>query len=230
MRTILAALSLGAACLGSTALPAAPPVPAEASFQVGGIGFQMPLPSGYCLPRGAQVEIARLVAAGDTQNVTNLTLFPCNAPVEAEDLGEQKDYILIKTPKQAVNAEVTREALLQGMGEAFESPAFTQAMASGQFLKEAGKGVSDVVGRKVDLSGTVAPRGKDDVCAYLGGTMVVTSTIKSYTLAVGACITAVGGRILTVYWYGADERPSGVARLLVKTKGLARTVRSGTVR
>jgi hypothetical protein len=230
MRTVLAALCLGATGLGATALPAAPPAPREASFQVGGVSFRLPLPSGYCLPRGAQVEVARLVAAGDPQNVTNLTLFPCNAPVDAEGLSAQKDYILIKTPKQAVDAEVARDALLQGMGEAFESPAFAQAMASGQFLKESGKGVSDVVGRKVDLSGTVAPRGKDDLCAYLGGIMSVASSIKSYSLAVGSCITAVGGRVLSVYWYGADERPAGVARLLVKAKGLARTITSGTDR
>lgn len=230
MRPIFAMLCLGAACLGAAPLAAAGPAPRETSFNVGGVEFGLPLPSGYCLPRGQQTDIARLVAAGDTANVTHLTLFPCDAPLDASALGGQKDYILIKTPKQALNAQVTRDELLQGLGDAFESPAFTEALASGQLLKEAGKGVSNVVGRTVDLSGNVARRGKDDLCAYLGGVMAVASSVKSYTLAVGTCITAIGGRVLSVYWYGSDERPAGVARLLVKTKGLARTITSRTGR
>jgi hypothetical protein len=99
-------------------------------------------------------------------------------------------------------------------------------MASGQLLKDAGKGVSDAIGMAVDLSGNVAPRGKDEVCAYLGGTMAVASRMSSYTLAVGTCVTAVGGRAMSVNWYGSDERPAGVARLLAKAKGLALTIAS----
>ncbi|HEX9963564.1 MAG TPA: hypothetical protein VGB04_01105 [Allosphingosinicella sp.] len=223
-------LCLGVTCLGAAPLEAAGSASGEASFSVGGVEFRLPLPSGYCLPRGQQADVARLVAAGDTANATHLTLFPCDAAVDASGLGDQKDYILIKTPKQALNAQVTREELLLGLGEAFESPAFAQALASGQLLKEAGKGVSNVAGRTVDLSGNVAPRGKDELCAYLGGVMAVASSVKSYTLAVGTCITAVGGRVLSVYWYGSDERPTGVARLLVKTKGLAQTITSRTGR
>lgn len=222
MRSIFALLGLGMTCLGAAPLAAA----AQASFSVGGVEFGLPLPSGYCLPRGQQVDIARLVAAGDTANVTHLTLFPCDAALDASGLGAQKDYILIKTPKQALSAQVTRDELLKGLGDAFESPAFTQALASGELLKEAGKGVSNAVGRTVDLSGNVAPRGKDDLCAYLGGVMAVASSVKSYTLAVGTCITAIGGRVLSVYWYGSNERPAGVARLLVRAKGLAQTITS----
>ncbi|HEX8124109.1 MAG TPA: hypothetical protein VF548_00840 [Allosphingosinicella sp.] len=230
MRRISAALCL-AACLaaagfGSPALAASPPPPAGASFRVGGVEFQLPLPPGYCLPRGLQVDVAQLVAAGDTANVTDLTLFPCTAPASGPELGNQKDYILIKTPKQAMVTQVTRKDLLAGLGEAFDNPAFTEALNSGKLMKDAGQGVSNVVGTKIDLSGNVAPRGKDDVCAYLGGAMTVTSAVKSYALSVGACITAVGGRILTIYWYGPDEGPASVARLLVKAKGVARTITS----
>ena len=228
MRTIFAALCLGAVCFGAAPLAAAPRATADASFRVGGVAFQLPLPSGYCLPRGLQVDVAQLVAAGDSENVTHLTLLPCNAAVAGPELGSQNDYILIKTPKQALIAEVSREELLQGIGEAFENPAFTEALASGQMLKDAGKGVGNVIGTTVDLSGTVAPRGKDESCAYLGGTLAVASPATSYTLAVGACITAVGGRVLAVYWYGPDEGPAGVARLLVKAKGLAGTITSRT--
>jgi hypothetical protein len=226
MRSIYAALCLAAAAFGSTALAADPPAAPRASFRVGGVEFQLPLPSGYCLPRGLQVDVAQLVAAGDTANVTDLTLFPCAAPTGGPDLGTQKDYVLIKTPKQAMLTQVTRKELLEGLGEAFDNLAFTEALASGKLMKDAGQGVSEVVGTKVDLSGNVAPRGKDDVCAYLGGTMTVTAAVKSYDLSVGACITAVGGLILTIYWYGPDEGPASVARLLVKAKGVARTITS----
>jgi hypothetical protein len=228
MRKTLAVLCLAATCLGAAPLAAAPPARPEASFQVSGVEFRLPLPAGYCLPRGAQANLAALVAKGDVQNVTHLTLFPCDAPADPAGLSIQKDYILIKTPRQVLDSTLSRDELLQGLGQAFENPAFTRALASGELSKEAGKGVSSAVGTPVDLSGTVAPRGKDDFCAYLGGTVAVASSIKSYTLAVGTCITAVGGRVLSVYWYGSDERPAGVARLLVKAKELARTIASRT--
>jgi hypothetical protein len=224
MRTKLAVLCVAAICLGAAPNALAAPKPAEASFRVGTVELKLPLPSGFCLPRGLQADVAQLVAAGDNENVTHLSLFPCNAAVAGPDLGAQKNYILIKTPKQALIAQVGRAELLQGLGEAFEKPAFTEALASGKFMKDAGKGMGEVIGTKVDLSGDVAPRGKDDFCAYLGGTMAVASAIKSYKLSVGACITSVGGRILSIYWYGPDDGSSGVARLLMKAKGLAQTI------
>lgn len=226
MRTIFSALFLGVACLGAATLSAAPTASPEASFALAGAAFRVLLPTGYCLPRGQQVDIARLVASGDVRNVTHLTLFPCDAPVDAAGLSAQRDYILIKTPKEVLNVQLSREELLRGLGEAFDNPAFAQALASGQLLKDAGKGVSDVIGTPIDLSGNVAPRGKDDVCAYLGGTMAIASRTHSYTLAVGTCVTAVGGRAISVNWYGSDESPAGVARLLAKAKGLALTIAS----
>jgi hypothetical protein len=221
---MLAALCL----LGAAALCAAPAAAAEATFRMGGVGFRLPLPAGYCLPRGLQVDIAQLVAAGDNGNVTHLTLFPCDAPLDGAGLSSQKDYILIKTPKPALIIPMGREELLKGLGEAFENPAFTQALNSGQLLEDASKGVGEVLGSKVDLSGDVAPRGKDDVCAYLGGTMAVAAPAqgRSYTLAVGTCVTAIGGRMMAIYWYGPDEGPASVARLLVRAKDLARTITS----
>ena len=49
---------------------------------------------------------------------------------------------------------------------------------------------------------------------------------SAYSLAVGSCITAVGGRVLTVNRYGPDGGAASVARLLVKAKGLAQKITS----
>lgn len=223
MRTVLAALCLAATCLVATPLSAAPKAPAEASFRLGGMTFRLPLPSGYCLPQGLDVDVAQQVAAGDIENLTHLTLFPCTSGKGGPGIGDQ-NYIVIKTPRQVLLTQVSREELLKGLGEEFEKPAFAEALTSGNSLKDIAKGASEALGTPVDLSGEVAPRGKDEICAYLGGTLKVETKAISYTVAVGGCITSIEGRVMTVYWYGPDQGPAGIARLLVKTKALAATI------
>ena len=220
MRTIGAAALLLAA---PGVLAAAPEPSRQASFRVGGVELQAPIPAGYCMPAGTEVDVAQLLAAGDDQNVTHLTLVRCRAPGAPERTGLGSDYILVKTPKQALLVEIGRDQMLAAMGQAFENPALAEALASGKPAEDAEKSLSRVIGDKIDLSGNVVPLGRDDVCAYLGGIVNVSTSTQSYRISLGACMTAVGGRLLAIYRYGPDEGQAGVARLLVKAKEFART-------
>ena len=128
---MLAAMAVG--------LWAAPPaVAADAAFRVNGVEFQVPLPTGYCLPAGADIDLAQTLAAGDDRNVTHLSLRACGARAEDGIL----DYILVKTPKSVLLATVTREQLLEGLGEVFENPEMTAALASPTFMENAEKSMT----------------------------------------------------------------------------------------
>ena len=207
-RLLVAALVL-AACPASAAEP-------KATFRSGGVDFELAVPAGYCLPKGPQIEVAELVAAGDKQNVTHLMLVPC-----APKTGIADDYILLKTPVQAILATLDRQQFLKEAGAAFDSPEMNALLSSGKVAQESGQSVSEVLGTRVDLSGNLRPIGKDDVCAYLGGTMAVASNAASYRISVGMCMTVVAGRLITINWYGPDKGSTGVAELLVKAKRLA---------
>lgn len=197
------------------AMASAPAAAAPLQFRISGVELTVPVPEGYCLPGGAHADAAQLVAAADDQNVTHAMLVRCGAAEAAND------YILLKTPKQALLATVGRKELLDAVGAEFDSPLFAEELASGKLMGEVGSSLGTVLGTQVDLSGSFGPRGKDDVCAYLGGTMDVNSPVASYALSAGSCITAVEGRIIVVHWYGPDRGAAGVAELLRKSRGLA---------
>lgn len=196
--------------------PAAAVRAAPASFRSGGVEFQMPIPAGYCLPKGSQIDIVQLLAAGDDRNVTHLTLLPC-----VEKKGIDRDYIVLKTPKEALLVPLDRAKFLEELGAVFESQEFRSELASGNILQESGKAAGAVVGTPIDLTGDIRPLGKDERCGYMGGTLKVASAVANYTLAVGMCMTVVAGRLLTINWYGPDTGSRGVAELLQKSRRLA---------
>ena len=187
---------------------------ASQSIRVNGVEIQVPIPDGYCLPTGTDVDAFQLLAAADRENVTHLSLAPCGGSAVPA-----LDYILIKTPREALLADIDRAGLLQGMGLVFDSPEFAAVMAAtpGQVADN----LSSTLGRQVDLGGELRPRGRDDVCAYLAGTMRVASGPQSYAISMSGCITAVGRRVVTINWYGPDRGPEGVAALIVRSRQLA---------
>jgi hypothetical protein len=199
-------------------LVASPAAAAErtAQFSIGGVPLKAAVPAGYCLPQGAQVDAIRTVAAGDTRNVTHLALLACAPPG-----GQVASYILLKTPNEAVNATLDLQTFLADAGAAFDSPAFKAMLDSGELHDESEASMGKAMGAKIDLSGEVRPRGRDERCAYLGGTMQVKSANSDYKVSIGMCMTVVAGRLLTINWYGPDQGSAGVGELLVKAKRLA---------
>jgi hypothetical protein len=210
LKRLAAALLLTASCAASAAETP------TTSFRSGGVEFQVPTPAGYCLPRGGAVDLAQLIAAADEHNVTHLTLFPC-----AQTEGTVTDYIILKTPKVALLATVERGEFLAEMGATFGSPEFGELLSSGKLLEESGKAAGEMIGVQLDLSGSLRALGSDDRCAYLGGTIKISSAQAEHVIAAGACMTVVAGRILTINWYGPDRGSNGVAELLRKSKRLA---------
>ena len=207
---VMAALLLASATAAGATGP-------TASFRFGGVEFEAPIPEGYCLPQGAEIDVAQLVAAADQDNVTHLTLYRCGP----QD-GVRTDYILVKTPRQALFANLEREQALVAMSQVFENPEFESALDSAPEQVEGN--VSSVVGREVDLTGRIRPLGRDETCAYMGGTFQVTGEQISYPISAGVCMTVVSGRLVSINYYGPDRGEAGVRDLLVRAKGFAESL------
>jgi len=218
MDVLRAFAALAALAVVGAAPPHAQASPQVGTFRISGVGFEMPIPTGYCLPSGKGGDVAQLMAAADQQNVTHLTLLACQ-----DDWG--KDYILVKTPSQALLVDVGREEALKALAAALDTPALKEQFSSGKLVTDAGKGMSDVLGRKVDLVGEIKPVGRDEACVYLAGTTEVKTADVSYRIAVGGCITVVGRRMLTLYVYGSDTGAAGVAALVARSRRLMETIR-----
>jgi hypothetical protein len=206
--------------LGAMLIAFAAPAAAQStgSFRLGGMQFTVPIPAGYCLPSGSNIEVAQLLAAADDRNVTHLTLYRCGQSGAAIT-----DYILIKTPIEALLIRASREQLLQALGAEFQGPLGSAAGAEA-LTNQAESRVSSVLGAEVNLTGVVRPLGLDSFCAYMGGTMQVTSSLGNYTGSLGMCMTAVSERMVTINWYGADGGSAGVAELLRRSRQLAERI------
>jgi hypothetical protein len=207
-KSMLAALLL----IGSSAAAAE----GAARFSIGGVALEAAVPAGYCLPREEQAAAVRTLAAGDSRNVTHLALLACT-PAQ----GQVSSYILLKTPNEAVSATLELDQFLADAGAAFDNPAFKAMLESGELQEESEASMGKAMGAKIDLAGDLRPLGKDERCAYIGGVMQVKSPAADYRIAIGMCMTVVGGRLLTINWYGPDRGSAGVAELLVKAKRLA---------
>jgi hypothetical protein len=199
----------------------AAPSPATASFRIGGVAYRLEIPPGYCMPQGRDLEVSRAIDAADDRNVAHLTLVACGkAGVESSD-----DYFVVMTPKSALFATVERDAFLNGLGAAFDDPKFTAFITSRELYDEVGRKGGAALGASLNLTGDIRPLGKDQMCAYMGGTMQARMETGSYEMAMGACMTAVGGRALGVCFYGRDTSSAAVTALLMRSKHVAEAIR-----
>lgn len=197
---------------------------ASSTFRVGGVDFSLPLPTGYCMPQGRQIDIAKLIAAADPNSVTHLTLMQCGVEITTG----ANDYTLIKTPNTALVTAVDRPTLLASLGAEFDKPETLKFLQSDAFDKKVSEDAGKVIPGKPQFTGDIKPLGRDGVCAYLGGTTKVVGNGTSYSQAVGTCITSIGKRIVVVNRYGVRADDNGVAILLRQAKALALTINASS--
>ena len=183
-------------------------------FRMGGIDFAVPIPAGYCMPQGRDIDIAQALAAADNVNLTHVTLMKCG---ETDLL----NYYILKTPRGAILKDLQLESFLNEIGVQFQSTAIQDFMKDGSLEKEVKKGLQTVLGGDLDLTTDIKPLGRDERCAYVGGTAEFTNVPDPYKISMGGCITIISNRIISVYSYGSRIDAQGVVEQLKKAKELS---------
>lgn len=190
-------------------------------FLIGGVALELPTPAGYCVPTGQEAAVAQLVAAADNVNVTDLTLVRCGADAQAA----LEDYSIIKTPTRSLLATVSRDELLAALSAEFDKPEFKEFLSK-QVMPSTEKQYRDL-GAEITMSGSPRPLGRDDVCAYMGGEITpADKSGKTYPTLMGGCITAVGGKVISVFRYVVPGKGKDVGALLREARALALQVRT----
>lgn len=203
---------------GGVAAPAAAQT-RTAEFTIGGVVLQMPLPDGFCTPQGIGTQVAQIVAAADRDNVTNLTLFPCD-----DQSGTAPDYYLVKTPAALFSTPMSRDALLATLRVEFNKPEFKEMLRANKPMDKAAKAYSELLHQKTEVTGTVEPMGLDETCGYMGGLVTFASEQTSYTRAVSGCVSAVEDRVVIVFRYSKGE-PGNVPGHMRDAKALIAAMR-----
>lgn len=207
----LGGILLGVALAGAYALFARTPALA---FDVGGVGYRVERPEGYCLPEGEAAEAAERINAADADHRTVLFLVRC--PRDARP-GAQ-DYTRIITPRALEYERVPKPMVLERLGGPGEVD-----------LAEIARKAGEAIGADLVLEGEPHALGHDGDCAYQG--LVATVQAKaggralSYRQAAGTCFTVIGGQVLAVTRYGTGVRPGDVATLLAEARALALAIR-----
>ncbi|URW75947.1 hypothetical protein M9980_01570 [Sphingomonas donggukensis] len=204
------------AAVAAATLAAADTAPVQA-WQVAGVEMSMKTPAGFCAPTGTGAGVAQMVAATDEASVTHLTMFQCG---DAD--GSKPDYFMVKTPKAALTVTTERAPFLDSIAAAMKTPTI-QARIGTVTNEDVAKNFDKVFGDRPDIGGAIKPLGRDDVCVYLGGVMSYKTPLISYSRAVSGCITAVGGKVITITRY-SDGVPANVVKHLATVRAMALAV------
>lgn len=206
------------AALAALGLIAAAPAAStgSVSFNVGGTALSMPLPAGYCEPKGDLVALAQTVASTDTDNTTHVTLYQCGAT-----LANVGDYVLIKTPVRVLSLTIDRPTLLAQIAPEFDKPLVVDKP---KFDAKVADSLNRVSGAPAKVTTQIDTRGHDDVCGYIAGHAQVAVAGASDVVAVGGCVTSVGGRVVEIFRYTKYTGEQDVARMLKEARAMALTV------
>lgn len=212
---------LTATCLLICAVCIVPQAAAEesntANFRIGGVELSLPVPVGYCQPAGNRVDIAQIMAAADSLNVTHTTIFKC------ED-AKMLDYVILKTPIQALLPSIDRAEFLRIATSEFSKPETLAALSNDKIEKEVSQGFENVLNQKVSIESQIGYRGGDDACIYLGGYASYTNIPEPYTIALGMCMTTVEKKVVSVNVYGPPKDSGDVARLMARAREIALSI------
>ena len=191
-----------------------------ATFNVGGADYEVPIPEGFCLPVGPTARAAEMLIKADPESVTHASLFAC----DYETTGA--DYYLVKTPKALVSTPVTRVQLLPEIARQFAGPDLAAQITPEKLNSQTRDGLSGAVGQDVNVDVKVAPRGTDEVCGYMSGIMNYEIAGKAYNVEISGCMSAVGNRVILVFYYHDGDDSAAALRNTAKARAMMLSIRA----
>ena len=191
-----------------------------AGFNVGGSNFELPIPDGFCLPTAATATAAEMLKKADPGSATHVSLFACDYATT------DTDYYLVKTPAALVSTPVTRAQLLPEIAREFASPNLAAQITPEKLNSQTREGLSGAVGKDVSVDVQVAPRGTDEVCGYMSGIMNYEMGGKAYKVEISGCMSAVGDRVILVFYYHDGDDAAAALRNTAKAKAMMLSIRA----
>lgn len=183
--------------------------------RVGSVELRVPVPSGYCVPRGRKAARFAALAAPDHRNITLLSLTECRET-------PSNRYLLVKAPIAGLDEEVDRP-ILKELAVSFQTPRSAESFE--HMPDEVGRAKTASTGVPTKLAGAITPRGYDGVCVYLGGAMSTIQRESTQDQVVASCITVVGHRFIALYSYEDTKRTQALKASFPKLRDWALRIR-----
>jgi len=206
------AAQAGAPLVAQGREPGQPVQVSAIEFSFGGETFEVAVPAGYCSPTGDHAAFSAQIAAGDSQNETLVDLQRCGT------FGT--DYVVIKTPRELLAVPLPKSVFVKMVAEQLET---TQTGEEG--LTKGQEDVEQMTGGVVSVDPTsYRYAGFDDDCAYIAGTLQVSSGEETNSVRAGSCLTLAGTRNLSIHFYNTNEGGASVEMLKTRSRALANAI------
>jgi hypothetical protein len=195
------------------AAPASAQSGSQVHFKAGDLGLSMPLPEHYCIPTGAEAELAAF-AANLGGNPTVATLPSCGPDKSGQD------YYIIKWMASLGAVDLTLDQLLGREFDRSRTPIPVPATE-----KEVSDALTARTGRPISMTVEIAPDGRDETCGYVSGVATADSGGEALQMTMVACIAIIGKRALEVIRYVPGNAPERIPELKRVVREIAATIR-----
>ena len=214
-----AALMMGAAMMASPlsaqdqkVQPTEVSVPAT-QFTIGDQSFVMPIPAGFCLPRGENQTASQELAATDITNRTLVDMDVCGTFAI--------NYVLVKTPRQSPMIPIPREQFFSLMAREVEA-----GTAREQAIEQANEAIAQISEGTITLEPSdFGFEGYDDECLYTSGIIRLQTETEVDKAHAAGCTTLIANRLLSVHVYDYTEEPATIEVLRERARDIALSIR-----
>lgn len=186
MLTLASAVSFGVALAPMAAAQTVVPI------NVGGTQYDLSLPSEFCLPSTLQQPEVEYLKSLDTMNDTLLHVYECK--------GVNPNYVVIKMQKNGPTIPLTKTQTINVVAQQMQSEFGQEQIQQGlDMAKDAAKDGTD--GQLSLTNAQAGYGGKDEHCAFLNGSNLVTDETGSRRVMYGSCLTPVGQKLIAIHSY-----------------------------
>ncbi len=180
------------------------------AFSLPGVDFVFPFPDGYCAPTGRYDAQARITAAADHTNLTDVSYYRCE---EMAAGAVSTRWGMLKTPMAMLNsAGTTRAALIDYLKTQINPDDMKKLLADG--AKLANEGVHQTLGEGANLTADLKALDADANAAYMGGTVAISADSGQRLVACVYATTIVKDRVFLLYLFQRYNDPRDIVDLL----------------
>ncbi|WP_108787974.1 hypothetical protein [Erythrobacter sp. Alg231-14] len=184
----------------------------EVEFAVSDAMFVMPMPDGYCLPRGEEKVLSDETAADDIRNRTLVDMDVCGTFAVY--------YVLVKTPRAEFQVPMARDAFFAMMEQQLENSDLVETVMQEDIdmLEESSDGAITLETQDYGFDGF------DDDCLYASGIMRITMEGERDKALAAGCTTLIGGYIFAVHAYDFTDNPDTLETLKRRARDIALSI------
>jgi hypothetical protein len=213
-RIAVLAVFLSCAAAGAAG---ADPANAIAAFSLPGGNFNVPLPDGYCIPTGEYEASAKITAAADADNLTDISFTSCSEMAANQPA---TTWGMIKTPLSTLkSAAGSRSELI----DYFKTQVHPEDMKRWTDEASSEGQAQKVAGADTKIEASLKLLDTDAYGAYSGGTLsAAPAGGKGVVLGCAFGVTIANNRVFTLYLFAPYEGAKDVVNLLAKVKTATR--------